>query len=234
MSSLSPARFTAVAVLVLAASAGCGSTSANTGTPPTTTPTVTATDSGAQAIGSNPSGTPTSKGTTTKTSAPSSGNTSEDCISYNPNNVAMHYEAGIFTIDDGTKQVMRLHGDPSGNTGQKGLALAQRYSKHCFLGRGNTREEKYSFVFDYWLNPSGKTPAIADQDNDCSDYNRNNLTVEDMGDNNGWRVKDHDHVLQLFDNGNDARSGKTILVKYSKICFIGDSDDDQDVVSYLL
>ena len=232
MSRLSPARFTAVAVLVLAAAAGCGPKS-TTGTPPPSSPTAPPSGPGAQAIGSNP---PTSKGTTTttKTSAASSGNTSEDCVSYNPNNVTMHYEAGIFTIDDGSKQVMRLHGDPNSNTGQKGLALAQRYSKHCFLGRTNTREDKGSYVFDYWLNPSGKTPTIADQDNDCSDYNRNNLTVEDMGDNNGWRVKDHDHVLQLFDNGNDARAGKTILAKYSKICFIGDSDDGQDAISYLL
>lgn len=126
-------------------------------------------------------------------------------------------------------------GGPGETVGAKGLALAQRFRKHCFLGRGNTREDKNSYTFDYWRDPSGKTPNIPDQDEDCSGYNRNNLTVEDMGGGYGWRVKDHDHVLHVFDNESDARSGKLVLSKYNQICFIGNSDDnDPDVVSYFL
>ena len=48
----------------------------------------------------------------------------------------------------------------------------------------------------------------------------------------GWRVKDHDHVLHLFDNETDARNGKLVLAKSSQICYIGDNDDGQDVATF--
>ncbi len=76
--------------------------------------------------------------------------------------------------------------------------------------------------------------TIPDQEEDCSPYDRHNLTVEDMGGGYGWRVKDHDHVLHLFDNESDARNGKLVLAKYSQICSIGFSDDGRDVMSYSL
>jgi hypothetical protein len=212
---------------VLVASAGCAKASNTAGSATTTPPVITL--SGA----ASPSTTPAK--TTTTTAAPS-WPTPEDCISYHPNSLTVHYEAGLFAVNDGSTEVMLVHGGPTENTGDKALALAQRYTKHCFLGRNNTREEKNSYIFDYWRNASGMTPTIADQDQDCSDYNRNNLTVEDMGDGNGWRVKDHDHVLHLFDKESDARNGKLVLSKYHQICFIGTFDDNQgqDAISYFL
>jgi hypothetical protein len=160
----------------------------------------------------------------------------EDCISYNPNNLTVRYEAGIYAVTDGSSVVLRVSGGPGENVGTKALALAKRYRSHCFLGRGNNREEKNQYVFDYWRNPSGMTPAIEDSEDDCSSYNRNNLTVEDMGGGYGWRVKDHDHVLHLFNNESDARNGKLVLSKYSQECSIGnDGDsDDPERVSYHL
>jgi hypothetical protein len=171
-------------------------------------------------------------GKATGSPAPPSWPTPEDCITYNPSNVTSHYEAGIYQINDGSKIVLRLHGGPGENVGQQGLALAKRWRKHCFLGRANTREEHGEYVFDYWRDASGNNPAIPDEN--CSSYNKNNLTVEDMGGGNGWRVKDHDHVLQLFDNESDARNGKLVLAKYSKICFLDQAYDnlDRDPISY--
>jgi hypothetical protein len=56
-----------------------------------------------------------------------------------------------------------------------------------------------------------------------------------MGSGYGWRVKDHDHVLHLFDNESDARKGKLVLAKYGQICSIGDPGDlGRDVISYSL
>jgi len=55
-----------------------------------------------------------------------------------------------------------------------------------------------------------------------------------MGGGDGWRVKDHDHVLHLFDNGKDAQNGKLVISKYSKVCSFGDGDNDQDVITYWL
>jgi hypothetical protein len=159
----------------------------------------------------------------------------EDCITYNPDNLTVTFQAGFYQVTSGNIEVIQVPDQFGGDTGQKALALAQRYHRHCFIGRGNTRPDQPTYVFDYWRDASGRTPTIADQDQDCSTYNPHNLTVEDMGDGDGWRVKDHDHVLQLFDNGTDARNGKLVLARYSTICFIGVPDgDSQDLISYLM
>jgi hypothetical protein len=145
------------------------------------------------------------------------------------------YEAGAYTVTDGSKVVVRVYGQQGDTTGQQVLALAQRYSRHCFIGRNNNRSEDLNqYIFDYWRDSSGRTSSIVDQEEICSNYNRDNLTVEDMGDGYGWRVKEHDHVLHLFDNETDARNGKLVLAKSSQICTIGDNDDGQDVVTFAL
>lgn len=232
-----PLPATVILGCVLVAGAGCNRGAgavgqAPDGSPASTTPGA----SGAPGpAGASAAATKTQSQTTRTPPPPPAWPTPEDCISYNPANVTVHYEAGTYAVNDGTKNVMRLPGGPGENVGQKGLALAQRFRKHCFLGRTNTREDKNSYAFDYWRDPSGMTPAIADQDEDCSGYNRTNLTVEDMGSGHGWRVKDHDHVLHLFDSESDARNGKLVLAKYSRICFLGNSgDDDPALVSYSL
>jgi hypothetical protein len=213
-----------VALLCLAA---CGSKAAPAAAPPATTTAVPTATTG------DPGPAPTTvRGTATTAAAdwPSP----EDCVSYNPASLTTHYEAGIWTVTYGSVEVIRVHGGPSDDTGAKALALAQHYKRHCFIGRGKMYEDKGNYVFDYWRDPSGQNPTIPDQENDCSPYNRNNLTVEDMGGGEGWRVKDHDHVLQLFYDEADARAGKLVISKYDQICFIGDGSDDQDVVSYFL
>jgi hypothetical protein len=215
-----------VATAMLATATGCGSKSNNA------SPTATLQTS----VGPSPSATSSPGGGPTPKPSPPAGQTwptPEDCVAYNPGGLTKHYEAGIWAILDGTRTVARAPGGPAENVGDQALALAKRYRKHCFLGRANTRTEKYSYIFDYWLDPSGSTPPIPDEN--CSGYDKNNLTVEDMGGGNGWRVKDHDHVLHLFDNGTDARNGKLVIGKYSQICFIGgdvSSEHGQELLSY--
>jgi hypothetical protein len=158
----------------------------------------------------------------------------EDCVSYNPNNLTVNFASGAYTVSDGAKVVVKVYGQSGDNTGKQALALAQRYSRHCYLGRNNHRtEDREQYIFDYWRDPSGKNTTITDLEDLCSNYNRNNLTVEDMGDGYGWRVKDHDHVLHLFDNESDARNGKLVLAKYNKICSIGDNDG-YDSINFML
>ena len=208
-------------VFLLAAGASCDSKSNNAGPAPEFSSEATA-----SAV---PSAVATKATTTTSPAAPA-WPTPEDCVSYNPGNVTKFYEAGIHVIKDGSKEIVRLKGGPGDIVGDQGLALAKRYKKVCFLGKRNTREENNMYVFEFWRDPSGNNPSIPDEN--CSNYNKNNLTVENMGGSDGWRVKDHDNPLQLFDNESDARNGKVVLVKYSKICHIGDQDDNGMYISY--
>ena len=177
---------------------------------------------------------PTTGRTTTTSSSTSDWPNPEDCISYNPSTLTTAFSSGVYTVSSGSVAVIRVHGQQGDNTGQKALALAQHYKRHCFIGRNNPRPDPGPYSMDYWRDSSGQNPTIPDQENDCSPYNRNNLTVEDMGGGDGWRVKDHDHVLHLFDNGKDAQNGKLVIAKYSKVCSFGDGDNDQDVITYWL
>jgi hypothetical protein len=233
---------TSVAIIcVLGAASGCGGTNSPANPAPSASDASPTTDPSAGGVG-GPAPEPTDNTGGGGSGGGSGGQASdwpspEDCIAYNPNNLTKKYEAGIWTINDGNTQVMRLHGGPSDNVGDKGLALAKRYKSHCFIGRNNHREEKYSFIFDYWRNSSGINTTIPDQDQDCSDYNRNNISVDAM-DTDAYRVKDHDHVLHGFDTKTDANNGKLVLAKYNQICFIGNSDDNstqgQELVNYML
>lgn len=226
-----------VGAVALAAGAGCGTPTEQVGDPqPTTTQSGTLGESNPPTTPTDPDPEPTSQPTKPSTQQTSSWPSPSDCISYNPNALSVNYEAGIYSIREGSKEVLRLPGGPGENVGEQGLALAQRYRKHCFIGRTNDREDRHVFIFDYWRDASGAKPAIADEEENCSDYNRNNLMVDDMGSGHGWRVKDHDHVLHVFDNEKDARDGKLVLAKYHQICFLGHSndEDDPDLVSYSL
>ena len=64
------------------------------------------------------------------------------------------------------------------------------------------------------------------------DTGSDEVTIEQIP--GGWRVKDHDNPLQLFDNESDARNGKLVLQKYSKICRLDEGYDglDRDPISY--
>jgi hypothetical protein len=237
-----PLATTVAIICVLAGASGCGGSSApNTLAPSASSaspePEVSATGVGGSAADPQPTGNSGGGGGGGGGGSQASDWPSpEDCIAYNPNNLTKRYEAGIWTVNDGGIQVMRLHGGPTDNVGDKGLALAKRFKSHCFIGRNNHREEKYSYIFDYWRNSSGINTTIADQEEDCSPYNRGNISVDAM-DDDAWRVKDHDHVLHAFDTKTDANNGKLVLAKYNQICFLGQDDDNPqgpELVNYMI
>jgi hypothetical protein len=230
-------RLTAPLLLagILLAAAGCGSKagSAQAATLPSATTAQPSPTGQPGSTGGGQPATTTTKGTAT-TSTTSDWPSPEDCTTYNPSALTVQFANGVYTVTNGSILVIRVYGQQGDNTGQKALALAQHYKRHCYIGRHNTMPAPGPFIMDYWRDSSGLNPTIPDQENDCSGYNRNNLTVEDMGNGDGWRVKDHDHPLQLFANETDARNGKLVIQKYSQACSIGDGDNDQDVVSYWL
>jgi hypothetical protein len=223
---MSRTRIALPAACVLLLAAGCGGKSSPTGSGtlqqiPSSAPTGTASVTPAT---STPTPNPPP---TTHTPKPPSG----DCVSYDPGHLRVDGTAasGTFLVEDGSTVVIRVHGQDD-QVGQQALALAQRYTRHCYIGRNNTMDPTGDFIFDYWRGPSGNTPPIPGEDELCSPYDNKNLTVEDMGGGQGWRVKDHDHVLHLFADKADAQAGDAVLATYSQVCAIGDvTDTDSDL-----
>ena len=157
-----------------------------------------------------------------------------DCISYEPTALTTVYAAGVWAVKQNQNEIVRVYGGPSENAGQKLLALAKRYRQVCFIGRANYRDEKEAYIFEYWRNPSAINSPIPDSEDDCSSYDRNNLQVNDMGSGHGWRVKDDDHVLQMFDNEADAKNGKIVLAKYNQICDVDSETPDGTAAAHHL
>jgi hypothetical protein len=207
-------------VLVLGATTGCGATPASPGTDPSAAGVL-----GTPGASGEPTAAPTSAGPgpgagTTAAPPPAQWPSPLDCISYEPTALTKVYAAGVWSIKQGSNEIARVYGGPSENMGDKLLALAKRYRQVCFIGRGNFRDEKEAYIFEYWRNPSGINSPIPDSADDCSSYDRNNLQVNDMGGGYGWRVKDDDHVLQIFDTEADAINGRIVLSKYNQICYV--------------
>src|SRR5688572_9336323 len=115
------------AALLLATGASCDSKSDNASPPGTTVQTSLEATAA-------PTGGPTTAPAKTTAAAAPQWPSPEDCLSYNPNNLTTNYAAGFYTVNDGSKQVIRVPGGPGENVGAQALALAKRYKKHCFLG----------------------------------------------------------------------------------------------------
>jgi hypothetical protein len=74
--------------------------------------------------------------------------TRTDAISYNPNNVvAEDLDAKGWRIRDGNHWMLLAH---DMNDALAILRIVERYSKICFIGRGNTMPDRKRFIMTYW------------------------------------------------------------------------------------
>jgi hypothetical protein len=65
--------------------------------------------------------------------------TSEDCLSYDPHRLRIENEgAAGWLLTDGRSRMLMLDNE---SDARKALALAKRYTKHCFIGRDNNKKK---------------------------------------------------------------------------------------------
>jgi hypothetical protein len=225
----------AVALLVTLGVTACGS-------PATTSPAPADTDaSGEPVLGTGePATTATATPTSTSTGGGGGGSggggswpSPEDCIAYDANTLTVNYAAGVWSVRAGTTELVRVFGGPDDPRGEHALNVAKRYTKVCFVGRGNSRDTATEYVFEYWRDPSGLSSPLPDPEDVCSSYDPTNLVHDSMG-SHGWRVRDDDHVLQIFDTEQDAVNGKLVLSKYDRICAVASQtpEGDQADITY--
>jgi hypothetical protein len=72
----------------------------------------------------------------------------EDCEPYVPSTLAVASAGATgWTLSAGSQQLLLLDSADDANTM---LAVAQKYSSRCFIGRGNTRANPSSYILQYW------------------------------------------------------------------------------------
>jgi hypothetical protein len=154
--------------------------------------------------------------------------TGEDCIAYDPFNLQLNDQGAIgWTVTSGSMSMMLLD-----NVSDAQLAsnVAMAHTEQCFIGRGNTRPNRYAYIFEYWKGDSGLglQPPLGD----CVQYDPANLTVVDAG-ANGWQVFDGSHAILLLDTQSDALAARDVIQSFDTLCFIGRSNPRSNRDEYI-
>lgn len=155
---------------------------------------------------------------------------SEDCISHDPNALAIVHNttADVWqVVEGGTHSMLAYKREIDAQTG---LAVAKRYKKHCFIGRNNSRTERYRYIMDYYRDPSGIITVIPSPD--CLTHNGANLSIEDLG-ATGWRVNQGGEAIALFDTKADAQAAILVMKHYNRHCYIGRGYSGSDRLKYI-
>ena len=190
---------------------------------PTPTPTPTYTPQPA-----TPGGTPVSPTPRPPTLTPAVSR--EDCLSYDPKalEIADAGEKGWYLME-GTSRRMLLLDDKT--DAYAALALAQRHTAHCYIGRDNTRPNRLDYIVDYWQGDSGIETTIRDED--CIYYDASALRIVDQG-KSGWLLTDGRSSMVLLDDERDAEAALELAKDSKYQCFIGRDNTRADRSAYIV
>jgi hypothetical protein len=154
--------------------------------------------------------------------------TGEDCIAYDPFNLQLNDQGATgWTVTSGAISMILLD---NVSDAQLAANVAMAHTEQCFIGRNNTRPNRYAYIFEYWKGDSGLglQPPLGD----CLQYNPATLTVVDAG-ANGWQVVDGSHSILLLDTESDAIAARAVMQNSDMICFIGRSNPRPDRDRYI-
>lgn len=109
------------------------------------------------------------------------------------------------------------------------LALFQRYSQQCFVGRGNNRPNRLQYVFPYFRGANGRQTTITPED--CVTYSSNAVQIVSQA--GAWAVVSAGTQLALLDTPFDASVISGIASQASSECFIGRGNTRKDPYGYI-
>ena len=158
------------------------------------------------------------------------GSVKEDLIGYIPQNLRIVEEAGgKYLLTDGRSRMKMFACEEDAMNAR---IVAMRHNKQGFVGRGNKRANRKDYIFEYWVGNSGIPPQKLSKQ-DLISYNPNNLAAVSMGDQ-GWSIRDGNHMMFIADNEADAKAIISILKNYTKVGFIGRDNKQPDRKNYIM
>src|SRR6266536_4119812 len=114
---------------------------------------------------------------------------------------------------------------------QAALAMTQRHTAQCFIGRDNTRPNRADYIVEYWSGDSGRQTAIGQQD--CIRYSTSTLSIVNEG-TSGWLLTDGASRMLILDNQQDASNALRLARHFSRQCFIGRDNTRPDRKTYII
>lgn len=153
----------------------------------------------------------------------------EDCVSYNPSNLTIEdLGATGWRMRDGGHAMVLFD---TKTDAENGVKVARNHTRMCFIGRNNTRSDRYRYIVYYWKGSSGLAPQPVSSP-DCIGYDPADAHVESVGDL-GWRVVADDHALVLLDTQADAERAKIVAQSQGNLCFIGRDNTRSNRYGYI-
>jgi hypothetical protein len=139
----------------------------------------------------------------------------QDCLRYDPRSLAIKDEGrNGWLLAAGNSHMLLLDNEEDAH---KAFLLARNNTAHCFIGRGNSRRQRKSYIMEYWVG-SGRPVVIPDEG--CLPYDKSNVSIKDDGEE-GWVLTDGRSRMQMLDTQEDANLALTIARHFSQQCFIG-------------
>jgi hypothetical protein len=153
----------------------------------------------------------------------------KDCLPYNPGDLRIVDEgASGWLLTDGRSRMLTLD---NRTDAVNALALAQRHTQQCFIGRDNRRADRRTYIVDYWAGESGRATTISGED--CIGYSVAGLHLENEGDA-GWLLTDGRSRMLMLDNPTDGNNALTLARAFTKQCYIGRGNHRSDRSQYIV
>jgi hypothetical protein len=152
--------------------------------------------------------------------------TPPDCLSYNPNTVAIKHSgtgsSELWQLVDGSSALLAFR---TALGGSQALALAKAYRQLCFIGRGT---EAVTDVATYWLDQVAP-PDVPSAD--CLSHDPSQLSVVASG--SGWLVRTSNESIKYFSQKANANKYVLVLKHYNWHCYIGRDYSGADRAQYI-
>jgi hypothetical protein len=157
----------------------------------------------------------------------------DDCISYGPPIQAISFTQdtpgwSIAAAADGVTAL--FSGADTLIDANNLVALYERYSQVCYIGRNNARPIRSQYILTYFKSSTGQQPVIAPQD--CIPYNAAGLTTVNEG-TSGWAVTSGGTQLALLDTSLEATVALDVAQQFSSECFIGRQNTRLNYYAYI-
>jgi hypothetical protein len=151
----------------------------------------------------------------------------EDCISYDPNTLAIQdMGAQGWRLISSTSILSLFDNETDANLG---LQMARAHNQQCFIGRDNSRPNRDDYIFEYFKGDSGLGVAIPDDD--CIGYTPANLAIQEG--TQGWQLVEGPRLMFTFDTQADAQDGLSVMSGFDQYCFIGRDNPRPDRKAYI-
>jgi hypothetical protein len=145
------------------------------------------------------------------------GQVNEDCVSFNPDTVAVQQISGDWKIVDGSHWMFSF-GNKKGEADKVfGIIKKYRLNRSCFVGRPDPS-------FRYML-IGNTSPVGAMAGEDCVSFNPDTATVQQIS--GDWKIVDGSHWMFSFGSKKDEAEKTLAIIKkygFTRSCFVGRPD----------